>query len=274
MSNPPSVPAPNPYFSGIIYNPSDFLSISGDSALTYSQAIALFIQKTISDSVTGITNFVSGLTTSSILAKTITDTCNLWTNANGRINIGTLGGRTHGIHIGDGDNNVGGSAVHINNGINTASNVQILHGTGSTGTINLGSATSTTNVNSILTLAKPIRLGTSATVNTQLGFRTVILNNSTFSTVVGVVVTISSFTVPSDGAWLAQAYMANGTQPITYNLSDASVFTGQFALSVPAFANGQMTYVLKGTGTIYFLAQLASTVSTANSVNFIVTRIG
>jgi hypothetical protein len=168
MSNPPSVLPPNPYFNGIIYNPSDYLSISGNTVLTYAQASVLFIQKTIADTVTGITDFVNGITTSSILAKTISATCNLWTNATGVINIGTLNGRSAIIHIGDGDNNLSGSGVHINNGLNTASNVQILNGTGSTGIINLGSATSTTNVNCPLTLTyNPSAI----TVQNQLGYR-------------------------------------------------------------------------------------------------------
>jgi len=173
MSNPtpPSSNKPNPYFPGIIYNPTDYISIASSSAITYGQATTLFIQKTIADIVTGVTNFTNGLTASSIFAKSISATCNLWTlSQTGVINIGTYAGRNAIIHIGDGDNNVAGSAVHINNGLNAASNVQILNGTGSTGIINLGSATSTTQVNSILTLARPIVLGTVPTANTQLGY--------------------------------------------------------------------------------------------------------
>jgi hypothetical protein len=273
MSNPPSVPAPNPYFSGIIYNPSDYISVSGDSALTYSQAIALFIQKTISDSVTGVTNFVNGLTTSSVLAKTISATCNLWTNSTGEINIGTLGGRSQIIHIGDGNSNLAGSAVHINNGTNTASNVQILNGTGSTGTINLGSATSTTNVNSILTLAKPIRLGTSATVNTQLGFVTQVVTNSSSTSSPTAVIGMASFTPPSDGTWLVQAYFTCGNQINSYCLSTSSTFTPQYALTLTPFYYGQMSFTSKGTAIIYLLLQL-QVANTTTNVNVIATRIG
>ncbi len=212
MSNPPSVPAPNPYFSGIIYNPTDFLSVSGDSALTYSQAIALFIQKTISDSVTGITNFVSGLTTSSILAKTITDTCNLWTNATGEINIGTLGGRSALIHIGDGNSNVAGSGVHINNGTNTASNVQILNGTGSTGTINLGSSTSTIHANCPLTLTYSPSL---LTATNDLGHNTYVLVGGTVAGLTSPnYFTIASFTLPA-GVWILTGQCYQATVPFT-----------------------------------------------------------
>lgn len=210
MSNPPSVPAPNPYFSGIIYNPSDYISVSGDSALTYSQAIALFIQKTISDSVTGVTNFVNGLTTSSVLAKTISATCNLWTNATGEINIGTLGGRSALIHIGDGDNNLSGSGVHINNGLNTASNVQILNGTGSTGTINLGSATSTTNCNCPLRL---IYSPTNLTATNQLGY-------STFDTITNTTALPSGTT---SSVFTSNVSLPTGVWLITYSIRIQSV---------------------------------------------------
>lgn len=174
MSNPPSVLPPNPYFNGIIYNPSDFLSISGNTLLTFAQASSLFIQKTISDTVTGITDFVNGITTSSILAKTISATCNLWTNATSEVFIATLGGRSALIHIGDGDNNLSGSGVHINNGLNTASNVQILNGVGSTGTINLASATAKINCNCPLTLTYT----TAPSSQTMIGWTTTRVNTA------------------------------------------------------------------------------------------------
>ena len=154
--------------------------------LTYAQASVLFIQKTIADTVSGITDFVNGITTSSILAKTNSATCNLWSNASGEINIGTLAGRSNIIHIGDGDNNLAGSGVHINNGLNTASNVQILNGSGSIGTINLGSATSTTNCNCPLTLTyNPSTLtGTNDLgykINGTVGTTTLTLSNTWYN---------------------------------------------------------------------------------------------
>ena len=45
MSNPPSTYAPIPYFSGIIYNPSDFIEYSTTAVLTYAEALKLFLQK-------------------------------------------------------------------------------------------------------------------------------------------------------------------------------------------------------------------------------------
>jgi len=45
MSNPPSTYAPIPYFSGIIYNPTDFIENSTTAVLTYAEALKLFLQK-------------------------------------------------------------------------------------------------------------------------------------------------------------------------------------------------------------------------------------
>jgi len=230
MSNPPSVPAPNPYFSGIIYNPSDYISVSGDSALTYSQAIALFIQKTISDSVTGVTNFVNGLTTSSVLAKTISATCNLLTNATGEINIGTLGGRSQIIHIGDGNSNLAGAAVHINNGTNTASNVQILNGTGSTGTINLGSSTAKINCNCPLTL----NYTTAPSSQTMIGWTTTRINTGQPLTLGGVRV-VEPQLITTAGvyafSWCVQ-YL--NTTPVTYLYSNIANGGASATATAPA----------------------------------------
>ena len=63
------------------------------------------------------------------------------------IQIGTIDGRSNHIHIGDGNNNVAGGGVHINNGLNNLSNVNILNGAGSTGTVTIGTTGTTTNLN-------------------------------------------------------------------------------------------------------------------------------
>jgi len=45
MSNPPSTYAPIPFFSGIIYNPTDFIENSTTAVLTYAEALKLFLEK-------------------------------------------------------------------------------------------------------------------------------------------------------------------------------------------------------------------------------------
>jgi hypothetical protein len=45
MSNPPSSYKPNPYFSGITYNATDFINNSKTALITYTDALTLFLQK-------------------------------------------------------------------------------------------------------------------------------------------------------------------------------------------------------------------------------------
>jgi len=45
MSNPPASYKPSPYFSGIVYNPTDFINNSKTAVLTYTDALTLFLQK-------------------------------------------------------------------------------------------------------------------------------------------------------------------------------------------------------------------------------------
>jgi hypothetical protein len=150
--------APTYYFTGIKFNSSYFAT--SNSALTTKQANALYLLKNTADTATALESFTGGILVNTISPTTASTTMNVGVTSTAKINIGTLGGRSAIIHIGDGDNNIAGSAVHINNGLNTASNVQILNGTGSTGTITLGSSTSTTNA------AGTVNLGTSAKVLT------------------------------------------------------------------------------------------------------------
>ena len=200
MSNPPSSTKPNPYFSGIIYNPTDYISLSSSSYITYSQAASLFIQKTIADSVSGITNFVNGITTSNIITKAVSTTCDLWvTSTSGVINIGTAGGRSAIIHIGDGNSNLSGSAVHINNGTNTVSGVNILNGTGSTGTIQLAASGGAISANCPLTLNYAPTL---LTATSSLGYTTtdtITLTSLTSGTAVNLF--SSNISLPA-GVWL------------------------------------------------------------------------
>jgi len=138
-----------PSFIVTIYNPAYFASNTAN--LTQSQANALYLQKTTADTATALETFSSGIATNSLATTSAASTLDIASTSTGVINIGVLGGRSQIIHIGDGNSNVAGGAVHINNGTSTASNVQILNGAGSTGTITLGSTTSTLTVNSPLT---------------------------------------------------------------------------------------------------------------------------
>jgi hypothetical protein len=80
MSNPPSVYAPTPLFSGIIYNPSDFIENSTTAVLTYAEALKLFLQK---NTPIPLNYLPSAITTTSQLGYTVNDTITGTTIANG-----------------------------------------------------------------------------------------------------------------------------------------------------------------------------------------------
>jgi hypothetical protein len=68
------------------------------------------------------------------------------TAVNTNVEIATRNGRTAVLHLGDGPGSTGD--IHIGNGLGSTQNIQLLYAAdnGSSGTVNLGSATSTTNL--------------------------------------------------------------------------------------------------------------------------------
>jgi hypothetical protein len=176
--------------------------------------------------------------------------------------------------------------VNIRNGNTSAGSVNIANGTGAsqttavnissgstTGAVTIGNSANTTTINSALTLAKPITLGTSATANTQLGFITNVLNNSSATSSATVVQTVGTFTPPSDGTYIAHVTMTNGPQINSFMLSNQTTFSGQFGLTLTPNYYGQMTFMSKGTTPIYLLLQV-QTPNTVNQIFFNVTRVG
>jgi len=200
-----------PSFIVTIYNPAYFASNTAN--LTQSQANALYLQKTTADTATALETFSSGISTNSLATTSAASTLDIASTSTGVINIGVLGGRSQIIHIGDGNSNVAGGAVHINNGTSTASNVQILNGTGSTGTITLGSTTSTLTVNSPLTWGYSTGFTPSST---QLGYKASFISaaSATTSGTGGTITAPQSFSLPV-GVWIITA-VAQATTNSTY----------------------------------------------------------
>ena len=195
-SNPPY-----PYFNGITYNPSFFSSSSSSSSgsgLTKAQANALYLQKTVADTATGLETFSGGIATNSL--NTTTTASNLLigatgntgtitistintgnTNANPAISIGTDAG-TKTIKINNNTNSVHCSSIDlqnysINNIVNTTGDISIgdkqtagVINVGTkvdrTGNINIGTgATGPCNINigstgstGLISLSKPITI--------------------------------------------------------------------------------------------------------------------
>ena len=94
-------------------------------------------------------------------------------SATENVEIATQAGRSVVLHLGDGNSNIAGSGVHINNGVNSVGNTQINTASGQTGTINIGNATSgttTTNINGIT------NINTSGTTTTTIGIQSSTIN--------------------------------------------------------------------------------------------------
>ena len=160
-SNPPY-----PYFNGITYNPSFFISSSSSSGsgLTKAQANALYLQKTVADTATVLETFSGGIATNSL--NTTTTSSNLLigatgntgtitistvntgnTNANPAISIGTDAG-VKTIKINNNSNSVHCSALDlagsgINNITNTSGDINVGQ-LQTTGTLNIGTNTGRT----------------------------------------------------------------------------------------------------------------------------------
>jgi hypothetical protein len=200
---------PEYYFTGINFNPAFYAEDAGD--LSQALANTLYLRKTVPDTATAQETFTAGIKTSSI-ASTGTGASNI-------LNIGidprTVLGAIH--HYSDGDNCVSGAGVHINNGTNnnsatnihngTGANpsgiVNIMTGTSNSGTVNIGTTGTTTNVNGLINVNKPITIGYSTTPTTgQLG--EVILIGSSINNIVAGnnILCISNI---SKGTWLINA---------------------------------------------------------------------
>jgi len=88
------------------------------------------------------------------------------------VEIATQSARSVVLHLGDGNSNIAGSGVHINNGLNSVGNTQINNASGQTGTITIGNATSgttTTNLRGTTSIEGTTNINTSGTTNTSIG---------------------------------------------------------------------------------------------------------
>jgi len=117
-----------------------------------------FVQNTINvflatiNTWLGTQIFSVGMTSNTINPTTPTGTLLIGNAAAGtNVEIATSASRNVILHLGDGDDNTSSGGIHIGNGATSANNVRILDGAGSTGTIFLGSATSTISLGCPLT---------------------------------------------------------------------------------------------------------------------------
>jgi len=265
-------PAPTYYFTDIVFNAAYF--VTSTAALTQTQANALYLLKRTADTATALESFTGGILVNSVSPTTNASVMNIGTTSTADINIGTaLRGASAVIHIGDADNNVAGSSVHINNGLNTASNVQILNGIGSTGIINLGSSTSTTNCNSPLTLtyAPSLLTGTN-----DLGYK---LNATAGATTISGATVVSSVVLTA-GLWMLVGnvrFMLPGTfgeLSITTSTTVLDYTAASTAVGVAGMCLQATRIVSTASSVTYNILANSQAGGTVQSVTFSVYRIG
>jgi hypothetical protein len=264
---------PDYYFTGINFNPAFYAEDAG--GLTQSLANTLYLRKTVPDTATAQETFTSGIITPTI-NSTSTGFLNIvvpMATSGSGLNVAvaprTISGQVH--HYSDGDNCVAGAGVHLNNGINnnsatnihngTGANptgvVNIMTGTSSTGTVNIGTTGTTTNINGnsaigvvgsgTVTINRPLTIGYSIQPTSgQIGHTTYLTINSTGATTNYY---LFSATIPALNAtfmcnWNFQYVLtSNATlnQPQLYLPSDPSLSNGTINLG-PIPLIGQPTY--------------------------------
>ena len=108
--------------------------------------------KTIANTWSGLQTFTLGMLSNTINPTTPSGTLIIGNAAaNTNVEVASSASRNVILHLGDGDNNTLNAGIHIGNGTTSANNVRILDGAGSTGTIFLGSETSTISLGCPLT---------------------------------------------------------------------------------------------------------------------------
>jgi hypothetical protein len=309
-----------PSYVVTIYNPSYFATGSTSSGLSITQANALYLQKTTTDSATALETFISGIATNAIQTTTATSDLSIYpAQTSGNLYIGVNStsstGRTGTIHIGDGNNMPAGATVHINNGTTNACNtnimngattsgicnimtgattsgtVNILTGTGAsqTGTVNIASGTTTSavtignsantvNVNGSLTLAKPLVLGSTPSLDTQIGNVTSIFTATIIAASTTSSINLATLSIPSAGSWRLDAYARAGAAVASsISFSDTSAtFENYRATTVSAsyWMNLTYSFTCSGAVTKYLVAYPVGSASNFTYIEVRLTRTG
>ena len=160
-----------------IFDVTNF-AISG-SGLTEAQIASKFLRFPTGQG----TETLPALITGTITAPNTMDIVMPNALASNVLNVGVvsrnISGQIH--HYSDGDNCVAGAGVHLNNGINNASNTNIMNGTtttgicnimsgaSSTGTTNIGATTSTLALKGTTSILGATSINTTGGLNTNIG---------------------------------------------------------------------------------------------------------
>jgi hypothetical protein len=203
------------------------------------------------------------------------------------INIGTAPSNSGSINIGSGTNASG--SINIANGGGTAgtSNIAVNISTGiTTGAVTIGNSANSIALNSAtVTLARPLTLGTGATANTQLGFRSASLITSTafVATVAGTAYDAKSFSFPATGVWFfelrCRSTTASTNIQVSVSTTSATISYANNTIQVNNVAGGMsasLTGTVSTTSSAVWYVIVQSTTASANFQDFYLfaTRVG
>jgi hypothetical protein len=241
-------------------------------------ASAQFVQSAKNTQTWGaLQTFNAGMVTSAIDPTTAGGTLLIGNGSTtNNIEIASVASRATMLHLGDGNNSIGG--IHIGNGANSSNNVQILNGAGSTGTINLGTSTATINLNCPLTPQYTYSAGGSGVG--RIG-EVITGTNVSLVMVANTPKTISSMTLPA-GIWLLTANVggvANSTFfTVAFSTTTNSLITGLVAINTTSIQgvtpnqNLVFPFVNTVSTTMFCVASIGSS-ATFTSCIFTATRL-
>jgi len=296
---------PDYYFTGINFNPAFYAEDAG--GLSQTLANTLYLRKTVPDTATAQETFTSGIVTPTI-NSTSTGFLNIvvpMVDSGSGLNVAvasrTISGQIH--HYSDGDNCVAGAGVHLNNGINNNSTTNIHNGTGanpsgvvnimtgtsSTGTVNIGTTGTTTNIkgnsaigvvgSGTVTINRPITIGYTTypiTTNTQIGYKEqpTITWTALANTVIGTSTVLPignysmTFAITNTGTYVPNYVSFGGASGVLAN------YRVPWVLSDTAFClvNGAYIFTVASAGTISLVNRAANS-QTLGDYNWTIIRI-
>lgn len=262
---------PYPYYNGIPFNPSFFTSTTDTgSGLTETAANALYLRKTVTDTATALETFNEGIVTPSISS---TGALIIATEASaGTVNIGSgenilsiEGSITSinesgaqqtniGTNVVGSSTNINSRAIAIANGTNFQGTVNIMNGGTSTGTINIGKATTfpaptntttniqgETNINVTGTTSTTIGNTTGGTIS--LSSNNITIGNSTTSTTMNATNIKQSMSL--SGGFIIEKVVGNTTSvssmSTTFNRKSTSSLSAISCYTIASGAIDQFT---------------------------------
>jgi len=177
----------------------------------------------------------------------ISGSITIGTGVNHEIKIASQNSRSVVLHLGDGASATSAAGIHINNGANCLGNVNILNGTGSTGTITLGTRRTVPSISTTTTTLgcplKPLYTTYPISVTGAIGYviPTTTVQNPTLPSGGGSS-SVRSVVIPTDGIWALYGELL-GPETVPPNTPPYSYPGTFYGISFSTGINGGGTFI-------------------------------